>query len=185
MDSETNRIAQIGNVCVQWSNLEYALANAIWMMIGVTQEPGKILTASLDAKNRAKMLYSLAHVYNVPVSYRNAIKRVVSALQDDLMNRRNIAVHGIHFPSQEPNSVGIEMHRGKGGRNQRTIPNSEFEALGNDIVKVRDDFTRAYVAYVKKRYPAMIGKSVGLRDLESILRNNSETKADADEKGPS
>ena len=185
MDAQTNRIAQIGNVCVQWSNLEYVLATAIWLIIGVNEEAGKILTASLDAKNRAKMLYSLAHVYNAPVSYKNAVKRVMKALQDGLMDRRNVAVHGVHFPSTQNDSVGIEMHRGKGGRNQRTIPNSEFASLGNDITKVRDDFVKSHITYVKKIYPKLVGRSIGLQDLEAILTNNSATKADDETNGPS
>jgi hypothetical protein len=181
MDAQTNRNMQIGNVCIQWSGLEYTLAASIWMMIGVGEEVGKIITASLDAKNRAKMLFALAHVYNAPVSYKNAIKKVIKSLQDGLMDRRNVAVHGVHFTSDEPNSVGLEMHRGRGGRGRRTVPNSEFSALGREISDTNDAFVKAHIAYIKKRYSGIAETSVGLATLETILRNNSETKDDAGE----
>src|SRR5689334_13504090 len=120
MDDTSNRNQQIGNICVQWSSLEYILVQIIWLMAGVQEEVGKILTAHLDMKQRANMAFALAHQTNASYRLKKATKAVVDALQKgDLISRRNQAVHGVHFTIDEPGAVGIEMHRGKGGRGQR------------------------------------------------------------------
>lgn len=147
-------------------------------------EKGKIVTASLDMKARGNMAYALAHQVNAPVSYRNAIKRVNTALREGLISRRNVAVHGIHFPSDIPNSIQIEMHRGKGGRARRTVNDAEFRNLGQEISDVANAFAKAQVNYVRKTYPQLAAKSKGLSDFDAIFRNISQTNAEAESKRP-
>lgn len=115
MDQQISRNAQIGNICIQWSSLEYMLAHAIWLMCGVDQEVGKILTGNLDSKQRAMMAHALAHQINAPIPVKRAIKQTLDEMREELIHRRNEAVHGIHFTHPDPESVFIEMHRGKGG----------------------------------------------------------------------
>ena len=180
MDSQSNRSLQIGNVCIQWSGLEYVLAVSIWIMLKLDIETGKIVTANLDAKQRATMAFALANQINAPVSYRNAIKKVMVALRDGLIDRRNVAVHGIHFTVSQPNSVGIEMHRGKGGRAIRILENQEFHNLGNEISALTNEFASAQSEYTKKLIPQLAAASKGLADLEAILRKTSLTNIEAD-----
>ena len=75
MNHLTNRYVQIGNICVQWSAIEYHVAIAIWNLAGVVdQEIGKVLTASLDLKGRVTMAFKLAHIVTAPVPFKIALK---------------------------------------------------------------------------------------------------------------
>jgi hypothetical protein len=184
MDHQTNRNVQIGNVCVQWASLEYRLAVAIWIMVGVDMEIGKVLTASLDMKQRATMAFTLAHQTNAPIPFKNALKSVLTALREGLIDRRNQAVHGIHFTIDRPDAIGVEMHRGKGGRQQRIQEDKELSQLGRDINRAANEFAAALPAYVEFRFKGLAEISQGLADLKAIILNNAETKDEGDVNGP-
>ena len=174
-----NRIAQIGNICVQWSAIEYHAAIAIWNLAGINdQEIGKILTASLDLKQRVNMAFALAHQVNAPKEFKAAIKSLQTAIYDEnLIHLRNQAVHGIHFPVDEPEAIGIEMHRGKGGRGQRTQYDKDLVALGNRLQVLRDELAAAVMAYAKHRVFEMAGQAGLLKEAEAIFANIAKTNS--------
>lgn len=184
MDQQISRNAQIGNICIQWSSLEYMLANAIWLMCGVDQEIGKILTGNLDAKQRATMAHALAHQTNAPFAVKQALKQTLNEMREDLIHRRNEAVHGIHFNHPDPGSVYIEMHRGKGGRNQRTLANRDLVELGLKINAATARMANALIAFAQSK-AAKVGREVEFMEMTAaILRNNSLTSDDGETNGP-
>jgi hypothetical protein len=185
MDFESNRIVQIGNVCIQWANLEYELAVAIWLMICVDNEVGKILTANLDVKQRATMAHAIAHQINAPIPFKRALKQVLEELRADLIHRRNEAVHAVHFTPFGPGVAKVEMHRGKGGRAPRPLKDNDLHALGKQINTLSFMLTTAigvFAIHQAKLY------KVALDDAETslnILRKISATKSAGDTNGPS
>ncbi|MCC6925716.1 hypothetical protein [Novosphingobium sp.] len=181
-----NRIAQIGNICVQWSALEYHTAIAIWNLAGVVdQEIGKILTANLDLKQRVGMAFALAHTVNAPIPFKNAIKALQTALQnEDLIHRRNQAVHGIHFQIDEPGAAGIEMHRGKGGRVQRIQRDKDLNQLGARLAELRDSFLLALTAYVANLHADAVASIPSVKEALAIIENIASTNSRGDDKGP-
>lgn len=170
---------------MQWSSLEYVLVQAIWAMINVDAEVGKILTAHLDIKQRAAMAFAVSNQTNAPVSFRNALKAVQRSLQDDdLINRRNQAVHGIHFSTDRPDAVNVEMHRGKGGRAPRLQTDADLAKLSREICEVRTRFGVALLAYAKQRMGDQAATLESFAAMEAILQNMADTKSEAPESGP-
>jgi hypothetical protein len=102
-----------------------------------------------------------------------------------LEGNQGVRSHGIHFTTGRDDEIGIEMHRGKGGRAQRLIKNSEFSGLGDEISRVNIALAEATARYVKKVHPQLVGLSKGLADLEAIFLKSSETKSDGLTKDPS
>src|SRR5690606_6694683 len=126
-------------------------ATGIWTMIGVDQEVGKILTGNLDAKQRATMAHALAWQTNAPPPFKKAVKEVLGAMRDDLIHRRNEAVHGIHFGSRQAPVAQIELHRGKGGRAPRELTNASLKELGDAINVAATKLANANVALIHKQ----------------------------------
>lgn len=162
---------------MQWSALEYITACAIWQLTGIRDiEVGKIVTAHLDLKQRVGMAFALSHQVNAPISFRNAIKKLQTSLRDeDLIHERNQAVHGVRFPSDQPDAADIEMHRGKGGRQPVKQTNAELEQVGHKIAELRKEFTEALAAYLRKARGEKIEELESYKALLDILRNNSPT----------
>ena len=182
----TNRLQQIGNICQQWSCLEYLLANAIWLLTGIhNPEVGKIVTANLDFKQRVSMVFALAHETNAPVPFKIAIKKLQDEVRNgELIHKRNQAVHGIQFPADRPDAVEIEMHRGKGGRKPRIQLDADLNALGNDIARVRDDFSKSLVGLIEHVHADRVQRLKSLGELKDIIRNSSANIDGSEMNGP-
>jgi hypothetical protein len=187
MDHPINRYVQIGNICVQWSAIEYHVAIAIWNLAGVVdQEIGKVLTASLDLKGRVTMAFKLAHIVNAPVPFKIAIKALQTSLQsEDLYHRRNQAVHGIHFDIDQPGAIGIEMHRGPGGREQRVQTDMELSQLGKRLTALRDAFFAALTQLIGTIHADAVANIEAFKSALAMIENNSATKDLGETKGPS
>lgn len=184
VDDQVRRNSHIGNICIQWSALEYMLSQTIWALCGVDQEVGKIITANLDAKQRALMAHALAHQTNAPIVLKRAIKKTLDEMRDELIHRRNEAVHGIHFTHPDPTMIYVEMHRGKGGRNQRPLTNQGLLELGEKINVATTRMANALLKHVQSK-AALVGREAEFVEMAtSVLRNNSLIKDDGKKNGP-
>ncbi|MXO73582.1 hypothetical protein [Alteraurantiacibacter buctensis] len=150
MDQQLNRSVQIGNICIQWSNLEYELALSIWLMLRIHDDLGKIVTASLDCKQRASMAFTLAHKTKAPYEFKQAQKEVLKEIRDGLLERRNEAVHAVHFKPYAFDTAKVEMHRGKGGREPRPLLDADLAELGQLIFKAGLRAAEANVLYASE-----------------------------------
>lgn len=170
--AHSNRQLHIGNICIQWSNLEYSLATTIWLLIGVKVEVGKIVTANLDIKQRATMALALAHQTNAPIYLKNAIKKVLERLRDDLISERNQAVHATHFGEIEGGSE-IELHRGKGGRARRAQLDANLARTGAAIAEVSKAFHAELMKFADLKIEEAKKKRDQVGELRIILANIS------------
>jgi hypothetical protein len=128
-----NRNLTIGSICFQWSHLEYLLSQTIWSLLRIDEDTGKILTGGLDIQPRVNMAIALARHLNAPRGLVTALVEVRTALNKDLVYRRNRAIHGHRRPDpNEPASELVEVHRGKGDRTRHPQTN-------DDLVKIVDD----------------------------------------------
>lgn len=142
------RLIFIGNVCTQWSFLEYQFALAIWGMLGVDDRLGKIITGGLDILPRATMAINICRHLNFDRDLEQVLVEARKTIQSDLQDRRNKVVHGVGFSSKnaEGGIVEIEMHRGKGSWRREILPESEIGSLGDEIsqlaMKVHKELVR-------------------------------------------
>ena len=184
MDNPTNRNVQIGNICIQWSSLEYMLATGIWLLIGVHQDVGKIVTGNLDAKQRAMMAHALAWQTNAPVPYKQAVKQVLDEMRESLIQRRNEAVHAIHFGDVSQDTIEVELHRGKGGREPRQLRNDDLDKLGKSINAASTLLANANIE-LARHHVSELGFATEFAEMaETIRQNNSITKVVGETNGP-
>lgn len=134
---QNDRNLQIGNICIQWSHLEFLAAIAIWSMLRIDEKTGKIITGGLDLLPRLKMAHQLAVHLNAPMQARNSFKAAKQAVQHRLLDRRNLVIHG-HRLSEKGNPwvETFEVHRGKNSGTKQPLSNSDIAQIGKDIAAV-------------------------------------------------
>jgi hypothetical protein len=135
MDHQTNRLVQIGNICQQWSFLEYLYALTIWQLLGIDQETGKFVTGGTDIQPRMKLAVNLSKHLNAPKRLTKALEMARDSLRDaKLDERRNKAIHGVRFIGARSEAASlIEVHRGRGGRIRHEQKDAELAAIGKDL----------------------------------------------------
>ncbi len=140
----SDRNLQIGNICFQWAHLEFLVALALWSLLRIDQETGKILTGSLDLLPRVNMALKLAKHLKAPGLAIKALKEVRTALQGGLIERRNTAIHGLRsLDPNDPAGEFFEVHRGKSSGVKQPVNNAALRALGSEIVDVHKAFYAA------------------------------------------
>ena len=139
-----DRNTQVGNICVQWAHLEYLLALAIWSLLRLDQETGKIVTGGLDIRPRLNMAINLAKHLKAPEPAKKALLCTRRALDGGLDERRNKAIHGHRLLDPDDiQSELVEVHRGKGDRKRHKVTNADLAELGVAIAKVAADLHEA------------------------------------------
>ena len=138
----SDRNLQIGNICFQWSHLEFLLAHTIQHLLKVDSGTNDILTGGLDILPRCSMALALAHHLDAPKALINAIKAVRNDLQDGkkLQSRRNKAIHGQRTLNPlNPTEEIIKISRGK-GKGVSIQSNADLNALGREIADTHKAF---------------------------------------------
>lgn len=161
-----SRMAKVGYICGVWANFEAIVAFAIWYMLKLDMETGKIVTGGLDMRPRANMAVTLARHLKAPAELTQALIDARKALDDGLEKRRNLVVHGTQSLMEDP-SLGIEfvMHRGK-NRGPQIFTDAALDQLTNDLT----DAYYALEAVVKRHF----------RDAESIARKMRSAASETD-----
>lgn len=130
-----DRLVQIGNICNQWSYLEYLFSNVIWWLLKIDRETGMIVTGGMDILPRANMAINLAKHLKADSKLINALSEARKSIQNDLGDKRNTAVHGVYF--RTPNDeTKVEMHRGKGAFEKQDFSNEQLRDVGRNIQAV-------------------------------------------------
>ncbi len=120
-----------GNVCHQWSYLEYLLSQLIWHLLKLDKAIGIIVTGEIEITAKAKMALKLSKellTHNDLIS----ILVLISKLQT-LAEKRNRVVHGSF--SSHPDSVyaAVELHRGKNAGIREQISINDIDSVAEEI----------------------------------------------------
>ncbi len=134
----------IGNVCGQWSNIEYQVAHIIWFMLDLNMDVGKIITGGLDMQPRLNVAILLARQLGAPRYVIKGLTDARKAIQDGLDIERNRAVHGVSFPSDNLLVQMVEVHRGKGPRTPQEVPVAQLNRLGDDLAKLGHELNQLF-----------------------------------------
>lgn len=102
----------IGMVVVEWSRLETILGTLIWHFLKLDMEDGRIITATLDARPKVRMLRDLAKRHAKPKATLTQILDLLDAVEG-LQERRNIVAHGIWGTAMPENTPAVSSIRPK------------------------------------------------------------------------
>jgi hypothetical protein len=137
------RLTLIGNVCVQWSALEYQVAACIWMLLELDIETGKIVTGGLDMLPRLNMAINLARHLKAEKALIDCLVKARAEIQGGLDTKRNRAVHGVHTAVTIAGDALVEVHRGKGGRDATAFPLEELAGLSRSLNALTKSLAKA------------------------------------------
>lgn len=140
------RLAFVGDVCVQWANIEYQVAHIIWYLLGVHMEVGKIVTGGLDMQPRLNVAIVLAKQLRAPAYLVKGLTEARKEIQDGLDIKRNRAVHGVTYFDPSLPTARVELHRGKGPKTPVEFSTSDLDAFRHELsslgIKLNQLFTR-------------------------------------------
>lgn len=141
---QNDRNLQIGNICIQWSHLEYLVALAIWSMLRIDEKTGRILTGGLDIIPRLGMAHQLSVHLNAPQLARRTLTETRKILQSGLLEQRNLVIHGHRLKAHgEPSIETFEVHRGPKSGQKQPLTNAEIAQIGRDIAIVHKALHKA------------------------------------------
>lgn len=164
---QINRLTQVGNICAQWSNLEYQFAHVIWVLLALDMDTGAIVTGGLDMLPRANMAINLARHLQAPRELITALEKARKQIQDGLDVRRNRAVHGVQFYHEGGDDLYVEVHRGKGGRGRKLLPDQELADLGREIHNVSFELAQATIGTLESLKVALATMAANMRTAAS------------------
>jgi hypothetical protein len=143
-------LARVGLICRACSTIEYAVASVIWAMLELDPETGKIVTGGLDMQPRLNMAIALARHKSEPKELVASLETARKELQDGLLDRRNLAVHGIPL-TDVAGLATLEVHRGRYARKPTPRGFDEIKALSDEIVAVMNALAAVTAPYVLSR----------------------------------
>lgn len=127
------RLASVGDVCIQWANVEYQVAHIIWCVLDVNMEVGKIVTGGLDMQPRLNVAIILAKQLDAPTYLIDGLVQARKDIQDGLDIKRNRAVHGVTYFDPALPTAMVELHRGKGPKTPVEFSNDDLEIFRGEL----------------------------------------------------
>lgn len=138
----------IGEVIANWSHLELTLERLIWHFLKLSPEDGRVVTSTLDARPKVRMIRTLAkrHVRHRPM--RKQLLEVIEVIEE-LQGDRNFIAHGVWstvMPESIPMAISMRAASEPGHVTSEMFPKERMESLiqtTRDIGKALDDLPAA------------------------------------------
>jgi hypothetical protein len=121
----------VGRVVVEWAKLEVAMQDAIWNILNVRFEDGRVLTARMDARIKLQWLrtFSQRHISGDELTNLTEILDLIELRQDD----RNFIAHGT-WAILHPDNVPVAMSLRQKSPPDKVITESFPEWIMCDII---------------------------------------------------
>jgi len=135
----------VGQFIVEWSNLEAALDDMIWRILGLDEEDGRTLTKRSDAATKITVLRAIAprHLEGEILESLLDTLDVADAMRDD----RNFVAHGV-WGMLQPDNVPLAMSlRPKSAPNEivaESFPHERLRQLASDTKNAKDALVRIW-----------------------------------------
>ena len=125
-------LALIGHVCLQWALLEHTLLYIIAVAENMPDKKAFTYFGSTDIRARLGIAILLTHDANWPPTLHERLKSIRKALGKDgenLLWRRNQAVHGVHKSSAREDSFSLTVPRERGSKREMDVSIADLRAL--------------------------------------------------------
>jgi hypothetical protein len=143
-------LAGIGHVCLQWALLEQTVLAIIASAEDLPFDKVYTRYGGLDMQPRISMALKLAHEAKWPVRLTKKLEGIRRALQkggENLAEKRNMFVHGVHKAGNEPGEHILTMARWSPGKRDQAVTALDAAALANRLdllVQEADAVFRGY-----------------------------------------
>lgn len=147
-DDQAATMACIGFVCVQWALLENNLLGLLAVAQNIPIDEAAIIFGGLDMRPRLNSAILLAehHKWRPPLlkrlrNLRDTIKKA------DLIDRRNMLVHGVHNTSEKPETFILYSPRKRGAAQHEEWTVKDAHNVGLAIHEVAMEAYAILTAY--------------------------------------
>jgi hypothetical protein len=159
----------IGRVIVEWARLEAMMQDAIWNILNVPLEDGRVLTARMDARTKLQWLRAFAkkHVSGDELKTLSDTLDLIELSQDD----RNFITHGT-WATMWPDNVAVAMSlRPKSPPDEILTESFPEWRMSDIIIDIRK--SRSALYHWLERRDALLGKPPRPppNDLSNLLPN--------------
>ncbi len=150
----------IGQFIAYWSHLELTLERLIWHFLKLEPDDGRIITSTLDARPKVRMLRELAKRHIRHRAMREQLLEVITAIEE-LHGNRNFVAHGVWstiMPDEIPMALSLRIAAEPGHITSEPFPKERMVALietTREIGAVLDDLPAALAAS-QKRYAELL-----------------------------
>lgn len=147
-DDQSAVMATIGHVCIQWALLENNLLAILASAQNITIDEAAILFGGLDMKPRLNMAILLAshHKWHPRLQKRlDALRKAIDKM--NLVNDRNMMIHGVHSTSPLPQHFNFYTPRRKGSAQHETWTILKAHRLGTDIASAANEAYSIFMDY--------------------------------------
>ncbi len=133
MTPQQTQLLNVGNVCTQWSYLEYLLGNAISFLLKANDTHSEIILRDTDIFRKARIASELAESVKTDSELQKCLDDILKEIPN-LSSERNLIVHGVYFSKKTDHSVIARAYRGKYAGSPQLMPTTRTEKLGADIL---------------------------------------------------
>jgi hypothetical protein len=150
----------IGEFIANWSHLELVLEKMIWHFLKLVPEDGRVITSTLDARPKVRMIRQLAKRHIRHRALRDQLLEVVTVIEE-LQGDRNFVAHGVWstvMPDGIPMALSLRAPAEPGHITSETFPKERMETLIEtirDIGAALDDLPAA-LDTSQKRYAELL-----------------------------
>lgn len=140
-DLVEQHILEVGLVCSQWAHLEWLMELTLWWILGLFDKrtEGRILTGQWSLDTTARKVCSLMHLRitdREDLDFIASIKRRI----DDIVPKRNLAVHGVRQLDPETETVAAEVSRGHYKNTPQPLSLIRLASLNDELNRIIRDF---------------------------------------------
>lgn len=146
-------MATIGHVCLQWSLLEGNLLAFLGVIQNIPPEESYILFGGMDMRPRLGTAISLARHHKIPLRFTKRLEDVRKTITNNQIDdRRNQAVHGVHNQSDQLHSTKLVMARWRGDKRAQDVSVADLHKLGMEIVDLNQAVYSIIVDYAAWKF---------------------------------
>jgi hypothetical protein len=121
----------IGEFIANWSHLELTLERLIWHFLKLQPDDGRIITSTLDARPKVRMIRELAKRHIRHRAIREQLLEVITVIEE-LQGDRNFIAHGVWstmMPDDIPMVLSLRVSAEPGHITSEIFPKERMETL--------------------------------------------------------
>lgn len=140
----------IGHICLQWALLEQNILGVIACAENLPIDKVFTRYAGKDMLPRLNLAISLANEAKWPQRFVRPLKAIRTALQENgegLADKRNLFVHGVHYPTANHEEFGLVMARWRGDKRDNIVGVLDAANLAQRLSLLAQEAQNVFDAY--------------------------------------
>ena len=139
-------VTEIGQITINYSNLEFTIQSLIWLLIGCDTKKGQAITTGLNFNILLKMLLALSENSKLTVNIKTSIRKTAFNIEK-VCEKRNTLIHSTILLSDDGN-IGAFRYTNKGPKgiknNSKIHSFIDLENISNEIFSLSNELAKLH-----------------------------------------